>query len=267
MYQSIFFIDLDGTIIQEIGPEHYYIPSDLFETIYKLKRVNCLPVVCTARQPAFVKKLFGDLFTSGIFFNGAYTVFEKTILLEKAYTVAQLSQICHYAQSAHCGLILQGLNYAWGYAVNQQYFPLLNQIYYLDDYMRDFSSHKKQAIYSIDTFFLDVMQYELAQKNIKYPYALDYHIGDRTGVLSNETMNKGIAALALCNHIKISPTKCYAIGNSNNDIPLFQCVGHGIAVQNACSKLVAAAEYITNSCTENGISDAVQIIVSAYKKE
>lgn len=267
MYQSIFFIDLDGTIIQEIEPRHYYIPPDLPETFYKLKKANCLPVVCTARQPAFVKKLFGNLFTAGIFFNGTYIVYEGNIILKKSYTENQLSQLFQYAQRAHCGLILQSTNYAWGYAVDQQYFPLLNQTYYIDDYMRNVSSRKGQPIYAIDTFFLEAAQYESAQKNIKYPYTLDYHTGDLTGALSSETMNKGIAALILCRHMKISPAKCYAIGNSNNDIPLLLCVGHRIAVQNACLKLLKAADYITNSCTENGIRNAVQYIVSEYTKD
>lgn len=68
MYKSIFFIDLDGTVIQEVEPGIFHVPTQFKPELKKLEEINCLPVVCTARQPGFVKKLFGDLFSAGIFF-------------------------------------------------------------------------------------------------------------------------------------------------------------------------------------------------------
>lgn len=267
MYQNLFFIDLDGTLIQEIEPEHYYVPSNVFETIWQLKKVHCLPVVCTARQPAFVEKLFGNLFSTGIYFNGSYIICEGNVISKRAYTQFQLGQLLRYAETAHCGLILQGITHAWSYAINPEYFSLLNKIYYINDYMRSISLKENQAVYSVDTFFLNMEQYKLAQQKIEFPYYLDYHDGDWTGIIINKTINKGTAALELCHYMNISPSKCYAIGDSKNDIPLLQCVGHGIAVQNACPELHAIAEYITSSCIENGVIRVAETIISLCKNK
>ena len=54
MYKSIFFIDLDGTVIQEVEPGIFHVPTQFKPELKKLEEINCLPVVCTARQPGFV---------------------------------------------------------------------------------------------------------------------------------------------------------------------------------------------------------------------
>lgn len=261
MYKSIFFIDLDGTVIQEVEPGIFHVPTQFKPELKKLEEINCLPVVCTARQPGFVKKLFGDLFSAGIFFNGSYILYKGTVLSQISYTEKQLSTLFRYSHDVQCGLVLQGILHAWCYNISPQYFPLLNQMYNLNNYIQDVMLNTKDPIYSIDLFFTNTKQGELAQQNLSFPYTLDYHEGDWTGVLTNLAINKGTAALTLCQYLGIQPMNCYGIGDSKNDIPLFQTIGHGIAVKNACAELLAVAKSFTDSCMENGIIAAIHKII------
>ena len=141
------------------------------------------------------------------------------------------------------------------------FHPLLNQMYNLNNYIQDVMLNTKDPIYSIDLFFTNTKQGELAQQNLSFPYTLDYHEGDWTGVLTNLAINKGTAALTLCQYLGIQPMNCYGIGDSKNDIPLFQTIGHGIAVKNACAELLAVAKSFTDSCMENGIIGAIHKII------
>lgn len=50
-----------------------------------------------------------------------------------------------------------------------------------------------------------------------------------------------------------STDDCYAFGDSNNDISMFQAAGHGIAMGNACDELKNIADHVTTSVNDDGI--------------
>lgn len=55
---------------------------------------------------------------------------------------------------------------------------------------------------------------------------------------------------AYCAEHGLLPTECVAVGDSDNDIKLFEATGHGIAVGNAPTELLAVAEKKIVSITE-----------------
>ena len=70
-------------------------------------------------------------------------------------------------------------------------------------------------------------------------------------------INKGTSIIKLCEHLKLDRKKTIAIGDYNNDIPMFRQAGIGIAVSNACKSALEAADFVTVSNEEHAIARVI----------
>ncbi len=70
-------------------------------------------------------------------------------------------------------------------------------------------------------------------------------------------INKGTSIEKLCEYTNIDINKTIAIGDYNNDIPMFKAAKIGIAVSNACDDALKAADYITVSNEQNAIAQVI----------
>lgn len=58
--------------------------------------------------------------------------------------------------------------------------------------------------------------------------------------------------------LEASPDQCYAIGDSANDIPMFQCVPHSIAMGDAPDAVKRTVSYVTAPLREDGLAKALE---------
>ena len=70
-------------------------------------------------------------------------------------------------------------------------------------------------------------------------------------------INKGTAVDKICECLGYDISRSIAIGDYNNDIPMFKKAGVGIAVSNACAEALAAADYVTVSNEEHAIARVI----------
>ena len=70
-------------------------------------------------------------------------------------------------------------------------------------------------------------------------------------------ITKGTSITKLCETIGIDNEKTIAIGDYNNDIPMFSSAKVGIAVSNACKEALEAAEFVTVSNEEHAIAKLI----------
>ena len=70
--------------------------------------------------------------------------------------------------------------------------------------------------------------------------------------------NKGEALLALADYLEVEVDKTYAMGDGLNDLSMIEAAGLGIAMENACDEIKAAAGAITASCDEDGVAKAIE---------
>ena len=75
-------------------------------------------------------------------------------------------------------------------------------------------------------------------------------------------VSKGTSISKLCEHLNIDIKKTIAIGDYNNDIPMFKSAGVGIAVSNACAEAIEAADMVTVSNEESAIAKVIYDIES-----
>ena len=67
-------------------------------------------------------------------------------------------------------------------------------------------------------------------------------------------INKGQGVLDTCGALGIDPASAVAFGDAENDIPMLQAAGVGVAMGNAAPKVKAAADEVTASNNEDGIA-------------
>ena len=74
-------------------------------------------------------------------------------------------------------------------------------------------------------------------------------------------VDKGKGLVSACRALGIDPAETVAFGDSENDIPMLQAAGMGVAMGNADADVRAAADYITLSNNDNGIAAALEALL------
>ena len=70
--------------------------------------------------------------------------------------------------------------------------------------------------------------------------------------------NKGEALRALSSYLHVPIEKVFAMGDGLNDLSMIEQAGVGIAMDNGCEEVKAAATYVTASCDEDGVAKAIE---------
>ena len=86
-----------------------------------------------------------------------------------------------------------------------------------------------------------------AVKSIMFKHAFE---------ITPPTSNKALAIVKLCDMVGISIDEVACFGDGENDIPMLQECGIGIAMGNAPEAVKSVADYVTSSVGENGIWNA-----------
>ncbi|SDO47821.1 HAD family hydrolase [Alkalicoccus daliensis] len=80
-------------------------------------------------------------------------------------------------------------------------------------------------------------------------------------------VNKATGIQKMLEHFKLDRADTLAIGDSNNDLPMFEYVNYAVAMKNASAEIQEIADEVTAfSCDEEGISHFFQNYLAAEKK-
>jgi hydroxymethylpyrimidine pyrophosphatase-like HAD family hydrolase len=81
------------------------------------------------------------------------------------------------------------------------------------------------------------------------PYYLD---------ITHPLANKGVALTELANLLAIPPTEIAVIGDGSNDVAMFERSGLSIAMGNASPHVQRAADFVTDTNSEEGFANAIE---------
>lgn len=65
---------------------------------------------------------------------------------------------------------------------------------------------------------------------------------------------KGTGVQWVCDHLGVSLADVVAFGDSNNDLPMIEVAGDGVAMGNAEDEVKAIANHVCGTCSESGIA-------------
>ncbi|CAK4867093.1 unnamed protein product [Aphanomyces euteiches] len=78
--------------------------------------------------------------------------------------------------------------------------------------------------------------------------------------ITNLLANKGEALRFLKHHLNVATESVLAIGNHDNDLPMFAEAGYSVAVENAPLYVQRQANMLTKHCEEDGVAHAIDLL-------
>ncbi len=109
---------------------------------------------------------------------------------------------------------------------------------------RDFDLEKARTLLNIQPFDIELVDTK---------YAI--HI-------KSTKINKGIGLLKLAGMMGLEAEDFVAIGDSANDVEMFEAAGFGIAVSNGDERIKEAANYVTEASFGDGAIEAIEFLES-----
>jgi len=74
--------------------------------------------------------------------------------------------------------------------------------------------------------------------------------------------NKGVALARLCQTLGVSLAEAVAVGDGHNDLEMLQTAGLGVAMGNGHPELIAVADRVTRSLSDDGLAVLVEELLS-----
>lgn len=261
-------IDLDGTLLNEekqISPENK-------EALAKAKAQGVKIVLCTGRPLAAMAHYLQELGLVeegdySITFNGGLVQKNDTgeIIEKKAMAVSDIQRLYTLAQELELPLDVLSDNVV----LQLPSAPNKQSLYNVLNNLLQFQPAELADI--TDEFVLNkaVIAYEQEEldakiKEIPSAYYDSYEIIKTRNVLL-EFMPKGVTKAygisLLAKDLGLDPSEVMAIGDEENDLPMIEYAGLGVAMENAVPFVKEAADHVTASNIEHGVAKAIQQFV------
>lgn len=252
------FLDIDGTLF---SPELGGIPEST-KTALKLARENGSKIfLCTGRCLAGCNQYLTMDVDGFIFGAGAMVYADKKRIYDHPLTKEEeqtLKDLIHkfgmgYAAEGQAG----GYCDEFGYDVLSRYFGshVADNCFYPEIY-----EHPEEKIYKVCAYvkhggdFTDIRN-SLPEKFIMTVTVRDPQFDD-CAEITNAAITKATGIQRILDHYGASREDSIGIGDSENDIPMIEYCGLGIAMGNAMEPVKKKADWITTPILEDGILNA-----------
>lgn len=245
--KKIVFFDLDGTLMNHDKT----ILETTKQSLAALRKKGIYTVICTGRAPLMFKWLLKELdFDSYVSMNGQHVVLNGEVIYSnpmKTEVIQQLTELAH--KNGH------GLTYSTfeSFVTNAEAHPLVQEgtarlrIPYpvVDPEVYSHSDVNQVQIYSTPEETKEYMELFKGYSFIRW---------DESSVdMLPEGASKAVGIQKMLDYMNIPIENSYAFGDGANDMQMIQSVGVGIAMENAIPELKKVADFVTASCSEDGI--------------
>lgn len=261
------FIDIDGTLANSRGE----ISERTIESIKKVSNKGVYVVICSGRPRKYVENISRICGASNyIISSGGAEIFDynsNEVISKDKLDYEPIIKICNLCEKQKIKYVL---NVEDTRIVNKDVHPNGSEILLtekIEDYIKDCTVIQ---ITVVDNEFNKIFQIKKEIEKLYDNYniytsnesrSLLYGIDNRDLSenytffnISNKLVSKGNAITKFCKLKNIKREDTIAIGDSNNDIDMFENVGFGVAMNNGTSGLKNIADKITLTNDEDGVA-------------
>ncbi|XOT27012.1 5-amino-6-(5-phospho-D-ribitylamino)uracil phosphatase YwtE [Bacillus subtilis subsp. subtilis] len=277
-------IDLDGTLLNKES----VISAENREAIKRAVDAGILVTICTGRATFDVKALLNDLDIPIIAANGGtihdtgYRLISRTLMDQEAgkaiadyllskniyfevYTDDHLLSPFDGKAKLHAELdILKSANpneqtdELWQGAMTQFKQFGIKPIPHIESVFEG-----GENIYKLLCFSFDMDKLKQAKEELKHHKKLAQTSSGKNIIeILPASSGKGRALTKLADIYGIETQDIYAIGDSPNDLSMFEVAGHRIAMENAIDELKEKSTFVTKSNDENGVAYFIDQLLS-----
>lgn len=251
--KSYVFFDIDGTLLPE-GELH--IPQNTVNAIKKLKANGHVPFICTGRCYHQAKQYIEEIGAqSYIVSNG-----QEINLLDKEIYTYDLSN----KEKEFLIKLLKDTPLNWGYETRENIYlmelPGVEQVkkqiagYGIMD-VKVGSDKLSGQLKQIWAFGSDEEIKKIESKLLGKFKFFRWNENSIEIIPLEESKGKAVKKILENSEEKI---KTYAFGDGFNDMELLEVVDVGVAMGNAREELKAVADYVTENCTDDGITKGLK---------
>lgn len=259
MERSMLFFDIDGTLITE--DDRRYLPDSARKAICQARLHGHLVFINTGRvfinvEPS-IREIGFDGFVCGcgtyIHYNDR-PLFHNHLSKELCDKTALLARECNiyslFESADKNGVDRTLLSHPELARLCRRFQKLGREIReFVGD--TDFSFDKFTSWYDTDS------QIERFKKEIQKDF--DYiHRGDGFCEIVPKGFSKASGIDYLCEYFNIPLERCYAFGDSTNDLPMLLHVPNSIGMASGMKEVLDVVSYVTDSVEENGIYRAMK---------
>ena len=260
MMNLVVFFDIDGTIIDEPTQT---VPESAIRAIEKLKEKGHIPVVNTGRPFTHIQSAVRK-----IPFDGWICACGTEILLngEKIYDASPDVQLCRYVieavrdcdgrvvYEADGGCILTDGAFSRNHPLCERKVRVMTG--------QGFAQQEVDALE--EPRFIKFMFYqwdgydkeEFARRMAGKFECIDR--GRNRLEIIREGCSKSRGMYILMEHLGLTMEDTLAIGDSTNDLPMFEVAAHTVCMGEGMEEAKAAAEYVTDSVLGDGVEKALR---------
>lgn len=259
MYKII-FIDIDGTLRND----EKEISNRTKKAIHRMVEKRIQIVICSGRHRQFVEEVSKEALASGyiISCNGGeiYDYEEKKTIYLNALKNEEAIALWYIAEryDVQAILISNGRKIVRKQTEDDTDILLEEPIenFLIDNPITQcvFSSLDLENIRNIKEEIDDIKNIEIVNLskcllNNKFPKEKPFFLD-----ITCKDTSKGNAIKKLCEYLKIDLKDSVAIGDSYNDITMFEVVGHSVAMGNAPEDIKKIVDEVTDTNNEDGVA-------------
>ena len=243
----IIFFDIDGTLI-DMKKKH--ITDRMLDTLRRLQKNGTRLALATGRGPMAVPAFDGVEFDVFLTYNGSYCYDRSGDIYCRPLPPQDVQTIIRNAAALGRPVSVAGKS-----------LMLSNGT---DDDLTAYYAFGGRAPVVSDQFAAaskgEVFQMLMSCRKSDWPAILKDTTGakiaawwDRAVDIIPTAGGKGTGIRSVLVHYGLAKEDAMAFGDGNNDIEMFQAVGHSVAMGNASADLKAIASDICKTCAEDGI--------------
>lgn len=265
MTKKVLFIDVDGTLVG-FKDGQSIIPESAKEAIRQARQNGHLAFLCTGRSMAEIYKEIQNIGFDGIIgAAGGFVTFHGETIFHKRLPKETAEGIANYLNENKVSYYLESNT---GVYCNDLFMDWMKERFDMEDVQEGTFQSICKPLSLVDYDDINKVSFissTLSYEEIESRYKDDFYVvkaswGDATdaGEISNQGINKATAIHFLLNHLNLEDADTYGFGDSMNDIEMFNCVKHSIAMGDSRHGLKELAEYVTKDVLDDGIYFACQ---------
>ena len=253
MIPRIAFFDLDGTILNFGRTD---VSEPVKQTLHSLQQHGCLVYLATGRAPFMIPSFAGVCFDGMLCFNGGLCYCGKEQIYSNPIDLGDMQTVIDNCKRIGVPVMLARPDRIISYFYNQD----------LEDYTK---------IAGLSSNVADAQTYDSVLRSGIYQLMVPVHAEldeaivagtlrvktarwwDRATDVIPIDCGKAHGIKKVIDHLCIARESVIAFGDGGNDADMLEFVGLGIAMGNASDATKAAADYVTDSCEDDGVCTAV----------
>ncbi|WNS78784.1 Cof-type HAD-IIB family hydrolase [Domibacillus sp. DTU_2020_1001157_1_SI_ALB_TIR_016] len=247
MEKKIVFLDLDGTVLNE----EKVIPESTKKAVQLLQDKGIYTVISTGRAPQMFDWILKELnIDSYVCINGQFVVFEGKEIYSNPLDPEMLHDINNLAKSKGHALAYCNHQHVKASEENHPFISISFETLKMDYPMVDSYFYKHSPVYQ-GHLYCDIHDAQVYIE--RYPEYNFVRWDEYAADILPKGCSKAIGIQKILEAAGVKKENSYAFGDGLNDLEMLTLVGTGIAMGNAVPEAKAAADFITTSCSEDGI--------------